>query len=156
MDSSNPMVTDSLGQTQRNMNKQKYVNVGKRQGKGWVWKGDNRQQSRCGSDQKALCVCVCVCVCVCTRVPKSKFNSIFKRKGKYPSTNPTKDLYPECVMNCKSMINKLRSWRDGSVVNSTDCFCRRPGFGSQHPHGIHNFSSKRFNALSCPLLILLN
>jgi hypothetical protein len=26
-------------------------------------------------------------------------------------------------------------WRDGSVVNSTDCSSRDPGFNSQQPHG---------------------
>ena len=26
-------------------------------------------------------------------------------------------------------------WRDGSVIRNTCCSCRRPGFGSQNPHG---------------------
>ena len=29
----------------------------------------------------------------------------------------------------------MLGWRDGSVVKSTGCSCRGPGFASQHPHG---------------------
>ena len=29
---------------------------------------------------------------------------------------------------------KIWSWRDGSVVKSTDCFSRGPEFNSQQPH----------------------
>ena len=33
-------------------------------------------------------------------------------------------------------IEKVASgWRDGSVVKSTGCSSRGPGFSSQHPHG---------------------
>jgi hypothetical protein len=30
---------------------------------------------------------------------------------------------------------KSRGWRDSSVVKSTGCSSRGPGFSSQHPHG---------------------
>jgi hypothetical protein len=30
---------------------------------------------------------------------------------------------------------KIRGWRDGSAVESTDCFSRGPEFNSQQPHG---------------------
>ena len=33
-----------------------------------------------------------------------------------------------------------RGWRDGSVVKSTDCPSRGPGFNSQHPHGSSQLS----------------
>ena len=43
-------------------------------------------------------------------------------------------------------------WRDGSVVKSTSCFCREPGFSSQHPQGSSQPSGRQFRGIWCPLL----
>jgi hypothetical protein len=39
--------------------------------------------------------------------------------------------------NCSQDVNKkkLKGWKDGSVVKSTDCSSKGPVFNSQQPHG---------------------
>jgi hypothetical protein len=55
------------------------------------------------------------------------------------NSNKTKQNKTKQKQNHKSnkqtkMLNRLRGWRDGSVVKCTDCPCIGPVFGSQHPH----------------------
>lgn len=43
-------------------------------------------------------------------------------------------------------------WRNGSAVKSTHCFCRGPGFGSQHPdQAVHNSSQLQLQGDPVPL-----
>jgi hypothetical protein len=45
---------------------------------------------------------------------------------------------PKCTLFIITMFtikNRIKSWRDGSVVKSSDCSSRDPGFNSQQPRG---------------------
>ena len=44
----------------------------------------------------------------------------------------------ERLMLC--LKSTIEDQRDGSVIKSPCCFCRGPGFSSQHPHGNSQFS----------------
>jgi hypothetical protein len=71
------------------------------------------------------------------------------------------DVFPNCLyMPCaqgdqKRVSNPLeleltvvvRSWRDGSVVKSTDCSSKGPEFKSQQPHGGSQPSVMRSDSL---------
>ncbi|CAO2590642.1 hypothetical protein LEMLEM_LOCUS5939, partial [Lemmus lemmus] len=56
-------------------------------------------------------------------------------------TQQSTDSLP-CETHDIWLIKTLTSWgwRDGSVVKSTDCSSRGPGFNSQHPHGSSQLS----------------
>jgi hypothetical protein len=47
----------------------------------------------------------------------------------------------------KTKQNKKKGWRDGSVVNNTDCSSGSPEFKSQQPHGGSQPSVTRSDSL---------
>lgn len=77
------------------------------------------------------------------KCPETRFNCLVRTIWKIPSSwiKPHEDLESNTKPETAIKSFTLGGWKDSSMVRSTGCLPKGPGFTSQHPYSTHNWHS---------------